>query len=254
LIDERAAEIWRTGMIKTRSRCSVITGANRGLGLEFVRQLVARGDFVVGTCRVPDGALELRELLADGKGLILSLEVSDRSAAEAAASEVGGLQDTVDLLINAAGVEDSAGSSGPLGYLESDALVAIYVTNAVGPALVTQAFAGLLARSDQAIVLNLTSSRGAIDSAIASGKIGYAMSKASLNMLTRKLALELHRDGTAVVALSPGWVQTDMGGPDAPLTASESVRSMLALTDRLTLADTGAVLDHDAVLAGAEKR
>lgn len=157
-------------------------------------------------------------------------------------------------MINAAGVEDSAGSSGPLGHLEGDALVAIYATNAVGPALVMQAFAGLLARSDHAVVLNLTSSRGALDSAVASGNIGYAMSKASLNMLTRKLALELHRDGTAVVALSPGWVQTDMGGPDAPLSASESVRSMLALTDRLTLADTGAVLDHDAVLAGAEDR
>ena len=237
-----------------RQRCSVITGANRGLGLEFVRQSVARGDFVVGTCRTPARAQELCGLLTGGNGLILSLDVSNRPSADAAASEVARRQGAVDLLINAAGVEDSAGSSGPLGYLEGDALVAIYLTNAVGPALVTQAFAGLLARSDQAIVLNLTCSRGAIDSAIASGNIGYAMSKASLNMLTLKLALELHRDGTTVVALNPGWVQTDMGGPDAPLTASESVRSMLALTDRLTLADTGAVLDHDGVLAGAEKR
>jgi NAD(P)-dependent dehydrogenase (short-subunit alcohol dehydrogenase family) len=237
-----------------RQRCSVITGANRGLGLEFVRQLVARGDFVVGTCRTPAGARELCGLLTGANGLVLSLEVSNRPAADAAASEVARRRGPVDLLINAAGVEDSAGSSGPLGYLEGDALLGIYVTNAVGPALVTQAFKGLLARSDQAVVLNLTSSRGALDSAVASGNIGYAMSKASLNMLTRKLALELHRDGTTVVALSPGWVQTDMGGPDAPLTASESVRSMLALTDRLTLGDTGAVLDHDAVLACAEKR
>jgi NAD(P)-dependent dehydrogenase (short-subunit alcohol dehydrogenase family) len=232
----------------------VITGANRGLGLEFVRQLVARGDFVVGTCRAQARALELRGLLKGGKGLILSLEVSNRPAADAAASEVARRQGAVDLLINAAGVEDSAGSSGPLGQLEGDALEAIYLTNAVGPALVTQAFKRLLARSDQAVVLNLTSSRGALDSAVASGNIGYAMSKASLNMLTRKLALELHRDGTTVVAVSPGWVQTDMGGPDAPLTASESVRSMLALTDRLNLDDTGAVLDHDTVLACAEKR
>jgi NAD(P)-dependent dehydrogenase (short-subunit alcohol dehydrogenase family) len=80
------------------------------------------------------------------------------------------------------------------------------------------------------------------------------MSKASLNMLTRKLALELQANRTTGVAISPGWVQTDMGGPDAPLTASESVQAMVALARRLTLTDTGAVLDHGDVLAAGGKR
>ena len=232
-------------------RC-VITGASRGLGFEFARQLAAGGEFVIATCRTPALAAELRGLLAGG-GLILPLDVSDQVAAIAAASAVAERGDAVDLLINAAGVEDSAGSTGPVGNLEGEALVEIYRTNAVGPALVTQAFAGLLARSGRGVVLNLTSKRGSLAGATDPGGIGYAMSKAALNMLTRKLALELRQDRTTVVAMSPGWVQTDMGGQDAPLTPGESVQAMLGSVGRLTLTDTGAVLDHDDVLA-AEAR
>jgi NAD(P)-dependent dehydrogenase (short-subunit alcohol dehydrogenase family) len=230
----------------------VITGASRGLGFEFARQLATAGEFVVATCRTPASAAGLRELLA-GRGLILPLEVSDQVAATAAATAVAERLDAVDLLINAAGIEDSARSSGPIGQLDGDALVEVYRINAVGPALVTQAFAGLLARSGRAVVLNLTSKQGSLAGATAAGSIGYAMSKAALNMLTRKLALELYQDRTTVVAMSPGWVQTGMGGQDAPLTPGESVRAMLACAGRLTLTDTGAVLDHDDVLA-AETR
>jgi NAD(P)-dependent dehydrogenase (short-subunit alcohol dehydrogenase family) len=230
-------------------RC-VITGASRGLGFEFARQLAAAGEFVVATCRTPASAAGLRELLASG-GLILPLKVSDQVAA--AATAVADRVDALDLLINAAGIEDSARSSGPVGRLDGDALVEIYRTNAVGPALVTQAFAGLLAHSGRAVVLNVTSKQGSLAGATAAGAIGYAMSKAALNMLTRKLALELYQDRTTVVAMSPGGVQTGMGGQDAPLIPGESVRAMLACAGPLTLTDTGAVLDHDDVLA-AEAR
>ena len=215
--------------------------------MEFVRQLVARGEDVVGTCRDPASAIELGKLA----GFVVALDVSDQAAAVAAASMVAERLGAVDLLINAAGVEDSVASAGPVGGLESEALVEIYRTNAVGPALVTQAFTELLKRSDRALVLNLTSQRGSLEGAVTLGHIGYAMSKAALNMVTRKLALELQPNGTTVVAISPGWVKTDMGGADAPLTPSESVQAMLALADRLTLSDTGAVLDHDQVRSAA---
>jgi Enoyl-(Acyl carrier protein) reductase len=142
-------------------------------------------------------------------------------AATAAATAVAERVDAVDLLINAAGIEDSARSSGPSG--------------------------GWTAMRWR------TSKQGSLAGPTAAGSIGYAMSKAALVMLTRKLALELYQDRTTVVAMSPGWVQTGMGGQDAPLTPGESVRAMLACAGRLTLTDTGAVLDHDDVLA-AETR
>jgi NAD(P)-dependent dehydrogenase (short-subunit alcohol dehydrogenase family) len=237
----------------TGRRCCVITGANRGLGLEFARQLVAIGDFVVGMCRSPGSAVELGELLAVSGGMVVPLEVSDAASVLSAASAVGERLGAVDMLINAAGVEDTTGSSGPVGQLNGEALVEVYRINAVGPALVTQAFAGLLARSDRAVVLNLTSNLGSLAGVIAVGNIGYAMSKAALNMLTRKLALDLRQARTTVVAISPGWVQTDMGGPDAPFTSNDSVRAMLGLARRLTIDDTGAVLDHDQMVAAATR-
>jgi NAD(P)-dependent dehydrogenase (short-subunit alcohol dehydrogenase family) len=162
-----------------------------------------------------------------------------------AAAVAGQSLDAVDLLINAAGVEDTAGSSGPIGTLELAAMLRIYQTNAIGPALVTQAFTHLLAESGTAVVLMLTSKLGSMSSVTEPGSIGYSMSKASLNTLTRKLALDLLADRIAVVAMSPGWVRTDMGGPGAPLSPADSVATVLARVDRLSFADNGSILTSD---------
>ncbi len=99
-----------------RRRC-VVTGANRGLGLEFIRQLVGRGDQVVAACRVPDRATELRELLGSGRGTMVRLDVADAASVTAAAVSIGRDLDAVDLLINAAGVEDTQESYFPLAAL-----------------------------------------------------------------------------------------------------------------------------------------
>jgi NAD(P)-dependent dehydrogenase (short-subunit alcohol dehydrogenase family) len=221
-------------------RC-VITGANRGLGLEFARQLVDRGDFVVGTCRRPEEATELAALLSPASGFVVALEVS---SPEPAAMIVSHKITHVDFLINAAGTDDTAASSGPIGLLQGDALIDVYRTNAVGPALVTQAFTSLLSKSGRAVVFNLTSSRGSLNGHIAPDGIGYAMSKAALNMLTRKMALELYHESITVVAVSPGWVQTDMGGPNATTSPADSVKAMIAFADTTNLADTGSILAH----------
>jgi NAD(P)-dependent dehydrogenase (short-subunit alcohol dehydrogenase family) len=221
-------------------RC-LITGANRGLGLEFARQLIDRGDFVVGACRRPEEAAELAALFSPASGFVVALEVS---SPEPAAAIVSQQISQVDLLINAAGTDDTAASSGPIGLLVGEALIDVYRTNAVGPALVTQAFASLLSKSGRAVVFNLTSSRGSLNGHIAPDGIGYAMSKAALNMLTRKLAIELYHENIAVVAISPGWVQTDMGGPDAPITPEDSVKAMIAFADRSNLSNSGSILAH----------
>jgi len=223
-------------------RCCLITGANRGLGFEFIRQLIERGDFVIAACRNPSTAAKLQMLVTADVGLIVAMDVTDARSVGTAAALVAGRVKCLDLLVNAAGVEDTPDSAGPLSDLDTEALVHVYTTNAIGPVLVTQAFAALLNRSARPIVANLTSSLGSLTGANTPGGYGYAMSKAALNMLTRKLAAEL--DGMLVVGISPGWVRTDMGGRDAPLSVGESVTDMLDLLDAVGPEHRGLALTH----------
>lgn len=232
-------------MTTTDQRRCLVTGANRGLGLEFARQLSAAGAYGIGACRSPDSAHDLRAVLREGSGLLVQLDVTDDASVTRCEQQVAGDIDALDLLINNAGVDDVPGSAGPLDTLEASALMAVLTVNIIGPALVTRAFTPLLTRSDHAVIVNLTARRGLIDAPMPSGHIGYAISKAGLNMLTAKLAAELGDQGVTVVAISPGWVQTDMGGADAPRTAEESVTSMLHVIERLRPSDSAAILAHD---------
>lgn len=238
-------------MSPTARRTCLVTGANRGLGLEFTRQLAADGTFVIGACRSPGTARGLRELLDQRTGIVVQMDVTDSASVRAAAAEAGRSQPMVDLVINTAGVEDSPGSSGPLGTLDPGALLTVFAVNIVGPALVTQAFLPLLSRSQKPVVVNLTSRRGLPGPRVPLGNVGYSISKAGLNMLTAKLAAELQPAGITVVAISPGWVQTDMGGPGAPLTPQESVASMLRVIGALHHADSGSIVGHDGTVLAA---
>ena len=232
-------------------RRTVVTGANRGLGLEFVRQLCARGDEVVATARDPRRAADLADV-ADGSGgrvTVVALDAADPSSVAAAAGRIGERWPAVDVLVNNAGVMRAAGraggaSAGPLDRLEPEAMLDVLRVNAVGPALVTQALRPLLAAAGQAVVVNLSSRLGSIAEARSAGDYAYSMSKAALNMLTRHLAADLRSQGTTVIAISPGWVHTDMGGPGAPLEPPESVKGILSVVDGLTPADSGRFFDH----------
>ncbi|HEV8624043.1 MAG TPA: SDR family oxidoreductase [Acidimicrobiia bacterium] len=229
----------------------VVTGANRGLGLEFARQLDAAGDEVVATTRHPKTADELNKLAATsgGRVTVVRLDVGDPADVEAAALHVGERFDAVDLLINNAGIwtapdQTDRASSGPLADLRPDAVAEVLRINAVAPLAVTQALAPRLAAARRAVVVNLSSGLGSLQGATRRGNLAYGMSKAALNMLTRQLAAELAGQGTIVVSMSPGWVATDMGGPSAPLEPPESVKGMLNVLDALTPAQSGSFLDH----------
>jgi NAD(P)-dependent dehydrogenase (short-subunit alcohol dehydrogenase family) len=229
----------------------VVTGANRGLGLEFTGQLLAAGDEVVATVRQPKKADELEKLVAtsDGRGTIVRLDVGDPDSVAAAALQIGERFDALDLLVNNAGIWSAPGqperaSAGALADLRPEPVLEVLRINAVGPILVTQALAPLLAAAGAAKVVNLSSGLGSIERATSRGNVAYGMSKAALNMLTRHLAAELRRQGTIVVAMSPGWVSTDMGGPGAPLGPPESVQGILNVVDALTPAQSGCFLDH----------
>ena len=226
-----------------RNRTSVVTGANRGLGLELVRCLLERGDHVVATCREPGRATALNGLAGEHPARlhVLPLDVADARSRTAFAGElplVLGEAGRIDLLVNNAGVLHSGERFGQLGeaHLEHS-----FRVNAMGPFLLVQALAPLLA--DGATVANLSSQLGSIAGCTRFGTPSYNISKAAQNMATALLAHALAERGIRVVALHPGWVQTDMGGEQATETTGESAAGLLDVIEGLGPGDSGRFLD-----------
>ena len=225
----------------------LVSGANRGLGLEWVRQLVGRVDRLFATCRRPGDADALQELAASHPDTItvVELDVTDPAAIDAAADRVREDAGALDLLLNNAGV-NGGGSSDRFGTVDADTMTDVLRVNAVGPHLMTQSFADLLrAAAGGATVVNVTSQLGSIARTSDGGWHSYKTSKAALNMCTRLQAGTLEDDGVTVVAMHPGWVRTDMGGANARLSTEEAVSGMLDVIDGLSPADAGRFLAYD---------
>ncbi|MEN1971855.1 SDR family oxidoreductase [Luteimonas sp. MJ204] len=227
------------------SRTTLVTGANRGLGLEFARQLLVRGDHVVAACREPGRATALNSLAGEHPGRlhVLPLDVADARSRTAFAAElplVLGDGGRIDLLLNNAGVLHSGERFGTLGeaHLEHS-----FRVNAMGPLLLTQALAPLLAEG--ARVLNVSSRLGSIALTERFGTPSYNISKAALNMATVLLAQALAPRGIVVIAASPGWVRTEMGGSDADVAPEDAVAGMLRQVDALGEGDSGRFLGTD---------
>jgi NAD(P)-dependent dehydrogenase (short-subunit alcohol dehydrogenase family) len=213
----------------------LLTGANRGIGLEFARQLAARGDRVVATCRNPAAA---RELAA------LDVQVETLDVVEAASIErIAALYEdrNLDLLINNAGV--GVGHR-PLGKLDYEEMGIFYATNAVGPLRLIEALLPALRRGEYPTVVSLTSRVGSIQDNTSGGSYAYRASKAALNAITKSLAIDLAEEGFTCVVLHPGWVQTDMGGASAPLPTDQSVAGMLRVLEGLSQEDSGGFFDY----------
>lgn len=210
------------------SRRVVVTGAARGLGLEFTRQLLAGGARVVAACRRPGEATALTALAAAHPGHlhVLPLDVGSEHGRRAFAEEVAGLHDGLDLLVNNAGVLP-AGER--FGQLEAATLELALATNAVAPLMLAQALVPLLVRGERPRVANLSSVMGSVARTDAFRSPSYCISKAALNMASVLMARALNPRGIGVLTLHPGWVRTDMGGDQAPLSPSESVHGLLAL-------------------------
>lgn len=220
-------------------RC-LVTGANRGLGLGFVRHLLARGDAVIATCRHPGRATALNALTGDHPGRlhVLPLDVGDPRSIDALVHELPLVTDGLDLLVNNAGILHAGERFGtvPAGHFD-DSLR----TNATGPFLVTQALAPHLAPG--ARVANISSSLGSTGELDAFRTPTYAVSKAAQNMVTALLAKALAAREVVVLALNPGWVRTDMGGGSAERSTDEAVEALLDVIDTATPADNGRFLD-----------
>lgn len=224
-------------------RIALVTGANRGLGLEFVRQLLDRGERVVAACRVPGRAAALNALAGEHPGRLhlLPLDVADARSRGAFAAELPlalGEDGRIGLLLNNAGVLHSGERFGSLGEAN---LEHSFRVNAMGPLLLAQALEPLLA--DGARVANLSSKLGSIAGCERFGTPSYNISKAAQNMATALLAHALQPRGILVVALHPGWVQTDMGGAQASESTADSAAGLLGVVDGLDAADSGRFLD-----------
>ncbi len=213
----------------------VVTGANRGLGLELCRQLAAAGAEVIGTARQLQTALDLR-------ALEVRAEVLDVSSAASVGEFAQRLAETaVDVLINNAGKGGSGSGVADLDLAETEEF---FVVNTLGPLRVTQALLPNLRRGRERKVIQITSRMGSLADNREGGYYGYRASKAALNMINRTLALELGGQGFVCALLHPGWVRTRMGGMQAPLSPADSVRGMLRVVRHLTRSDNGAFLDY----------
>ncbi len=220
----------------------LVTGANRGIGLEFTRQLLQRGDHVIATARKPGQAHALDTLAGEhpGRLKIVPLNVAEAASHAALLGELPILlgDGKLDLVIQNAGVLHSGER---FGQLKEATLLDSFRTNASGPLLLTQSLAPWLAEG--AKIANLSSILASLTLTDAFSTPSYRISKAAQNMATRLLVAALADRGITVLALHPGWVQTEMGGDGASVPATESARGLLKVIDRATLQDTGRFLD-----------
>jgi NAD(P)-dependent dehydrogenase (short-subunit alcohol dehydrogenase family) len=214
----------------------VVTGANRGLGLELARQLHEAGATVVGTARKPDKADDLRALGVR----VVQLDVADPASVAAMAAELDGV--AVDAVLNNAGIFPQRES---FEDTDPETALQVYAVNTVGPLRVTQALMPHLRAGEGKLVMNMSSGLGSIANNSRGSMGDYRASKAALNMLSRTMAAELRGEGFIVVAMSPGWVRTDMGGANANLSPAESVEGILKTLAGLTPEDTGGYFNHD---------
>jgi NAD(P)-dependent dehydrogenase (short-subunit alcohol dehydrogenase family) len=221
----------------------LITGANRGIGLEFARQYLADGWRVYAACRHPDSASELRRLAqeSDHNLRILAMDVTDPGTVKAVAAELDG--QAIDLLLNNAGVGGPRGQT--IGNIDYTAWAKVLDVNTMGPLRVAEAFVDHVARSNRRLIVTLTSGMGSIADNTSGGAIAYRSSKAAVNMVIRSLALDLAPRGITCVVVNPGWVRTDMGGSHATLTPAESVKRLRDLIETLGPAQSGKFFNHD---------
>lgn len=208
----------------------LITGANRGIGLELARQYAAAGWRVIGTARRPDAAQELHAIAQD----VLQLDVTDQESVDRLARDL--VDRPVDILINNAGIQPLMWKLGEVDVAE---IARSLNVNTIGPVRVVQALLPNLRAGERRKVVNITTNLSSIAGNTDGGFYGYRESKAALNMFTRSLAAELGPEGFICIVLHPGWVRTDLGGPDAPLNVTESVTGMRRVIEGLVPADNG---------------
>ncbi|HTL49671.1 MAG TPA: SDR family oxidoreductase [Steroidobacteraceae bacterium] len=221
----------------------LITGANRGLGLEFARQYAADGWQVYAGCRAPGDAKDLRKIAGSNGGRVhlLALDVSDTTSVRSAADALGG--EAIDVLVNNAGVGGPRNER--LGRLDYAAWERVLDVNTLGPMRVIEALADNVAKSRERKIVTITSGMGSIADNTSGGSYAYRTSKAAVNMAVKSLSLDLAPRGIVCIVMNPGWVRTDMGGPRGTLAPADSIKAMREVIAGLKPGDTGKFFNYN---------
>ena len=222
----------------------LITGANRGLGLEFVRQYLRDGWRVIAACRKPEQATELNALETDnhGKIEIHALEITDNNAIHALAAQLEGT--AIDVFIQNAGIDHEDGFR-QTGYADR---LQIFRINTLPILIIAEAFIDHIAAGDQKKLVYISSLKASTTVSAGhtgGGQYSYRASKAAGNSIIKALSYDLAEQGIITAAISPGWVRTDMGGPHAPLSPEESVTMVRQVIDNLTPDNSGGYFNQD---------
>ena len=216
----------------------MITGSNRGIGLEFVRQYAAEGWRVLATCRTPRNAKELAAVTGDVK--IHGLDVADDYQVGALAKSLA--DEAIDILINNAGI---LGPECEFGKTPANDWLQVLRVNVISPLHVVEQFMGSLEKGQRRLIVNISSRMGSIADNSGGGSYIYRSSKAALNMVAKSMAQDLKARRMTVVVFHPGWVKTDMGGPNATVIPKASVGGMRVKIAQLTPADSGRFFNYD---------
>jgi len=222
----------------------LITGANRGIGLEFCRQFSASGWRVHACCRHPEKSDTLSEMAAKNPGLIEThaLDVSKREQIELLAEALA--NDCIDLLINNAGIYPGSDKCG-FGHTDYAEWERTFRINTMAPLKMAETFTAHLARGTLKTIVTITSKMGSIADNGGGGSYLYRSSKAAVNMVVKSISVYLKASDIIAVVFHPGWVKTDMGGPNALISTEQSVTGIRQVISRLTLADSGKFFGYD---------
>jgi|KBSMisStandDraft_5_1062788.scaffolds.fasta_scaffold105041_2 NAD(P)-dependent dehydrogenase (short-subunit alcohol dehydrogenase family) len=215
----------------------LVTGANRGIGLEFVRQYASNGARVIACAREPGRAKELNKLAANSDVQLHALDTSDFKACAALRKQLA--SEVIDIIINNAGYYGPKKQSAD--DMDFEGWAYTFAVNTMGPLALAQALHANLKRGREKKIVSISSGMASTEEN-GGGSLAYRASKAALNNVMKSLSVDLRHDGIIAVVLDPGWVKTDMGGTNAPTPPEQSVSGMRKVIAGLTLADSGKFL------------
>lgn len=225
-------------------RTTLITGANRGIGLEFSKQFVADGWRVFACSRNPEKSDELNKLavMYPDQITVHTLDVADHEQIKRLAQNLA--NKSIDILINNAGVYPGPKGSS-FGEINYDAMTQAFIINTMAPLRMAEEFADHIKRGNQKIIVTITSKMGSVADNSRGGSYIYRSSKSAVNMVMKSLSIDLRSIGIIAVLLHPGWVRTDMGGPNGLISTKQSVSGMRNVISQISLADSGKFFAYD---------